>query len=60
VPYFDARCGERFKIAEFETTFDEFWQGVATSRYKPRQFVLETLSLPQSAASYLRLYGGLM
>lgn len=60
VPYFDARCGERFKIAAFEASFDEFWHGVGTLRYEPRQYILETLSLPQSAASYLRLYGSLM
>ena len=60
VPYFDARCGERFKIADFETTFEKFWLGLEGSRYKPREYILDTLSLPRSAASYLRLYGSLM
>ena len=60
VPYFDARCGERFKIQDFEAGFASFWQGVEASRYRPRQFILDTLSLPRSAESYLSLYGSLM
>ena len=60
VPYFDARCGERFKVQDFEAEFATFWQGIEASRYRPRQFILDTLSLPRSAESYLSLYGGLM
>ena len=60
VPYFDSRCGERFKAQDFETGFTSFWYGVESSRYRPRQFILDTLSLPRSAENYLSLYGGLM
>lgn len=60
VPYFDARCGERFKMQDFEAGFASFWQGVEASRYQPRQFILDSLSLPRAAESYLSLYGSLM
>jgi hypothetical protein len=60
VPYFDSRCGERFKAQDFETGFTSFWHGVEASRYRPRQFILDTLSLPRSAENYLSLYGSLM
>jgi glycosyltransferase involved in cell wall biosynthesis len=60
VPYFDGRCGERFKMKDFEPTFESFWKGIAASSYRPRQFIVDTLSLPRSADAYLSLYGSLM
>lgn len=54
VPYFDARCGETFEIENFEAAHDTFWQRYDT--YQPRAFVLDTLSMPKSAAAYLKAY----
>jgi hypothetical protein len=58
VPYFDHRCGERFKIEEFEATFQAFWNKLP--RYAPRQYILENLSLSRSATAYLEAYASLM
>jgi glycosyltransferase involved in cell wall biosynthesis len=54
VPYFDERCGKRFKIADFEAAFDAFWRDRET--YEPRAYVAETLSLEIAAAKYVQLY----
>jgi hypothetical protein len=58
VPYFDERCGETFRIAEFEKTFSLFWDKLGG--YRPRQYVLENLSLARSAEAYLAAYASLM
>jgi hypothetical protein len=58
VPYFDERCGERFKIDEFESAFQPFWEKLP--RYSPRQYVLDHLSLSRSAQSYLEAYASLI
>lgn len=58
VPYFDARCGERFTIDNFETAFARFWENLGS--YCPRQYVLESLSLEKSAQTYLAAYSSLM
>jgi len=55
VPYFDAHCGERFVLADFETAFATFWSRLA--EYRPRQFILDNLSLARSARAYLSVYG---
>lgn len=57
VPYFDERCGERFKIAQFSEVFPKFWSKLP--QYQPRQYILDTLSLRQSAEAYLHVYRGL-
>jgi glycosyltransferase involved in cell wall biosynthesis len=54
VPYFDARCGSRFQLANFETAFIDFWK--TASAYAPRAYVCEELSLARSAALYLGHY----
>jgi hypothetical protein len=58
VPYFDGRCGERFTMESFETTFARFWSDLDS--YRPRQYVLENLSLEKSAQIYLAAYANLM
>jgi hypothetical protein len=58
VPYFDHRCGERFKVEEFESTFRTFWHKLP--HYSPRQYILDNLSLSRSAESYLNAYANLM
>lgn len=54
VPYFDARCGRRFRAAALETEFDRFWAG--RDHYRPRDYVRDQLSLARSAEAYLELY----
>lgn len=54
VPYFDARCGERFKLPEFEAVFAEFVNRLG--RYRPREYVVEHLSLTHAARAYLEAY----
>lgn len=55
VPYFSPKCGERFKdVSSFPTTFDQFWSRLHT--YQPRSFVLQELSLAESAKLYAKYY----
>jgi hypothetical protein len=54
VPYFDERCGKRFKINDFETVCDAFWQ--RHKSFTPREYVTESLSPEASAKTYLDAY----
>jgi glycosyltransferase involved in cell wall biosynthesis len=54
VPYFDERCGRRFTLACIEAEFDCFWAALAN--FRPRDYVLEALSMEKSAQAYLDLY----
>lgn len=54
VPYFDDRCGLRFKIEEFETVLSKFVE--KRLLFRPREYVLDTLSLKKSGARYIELY----
>ena len=52
VPFFDERCGERFKDeSELEAAFTRFWQKRA--EYAPRAYVKDQLSFAGSARAYL-------
>ena len=54
VPYFDRRCGMTFKLEDLEATLDSFIDDLP--RYRPREYVLEHLSLKRSGQRYLELY----
>ena len=54
VPYFDARCGRKFKKADIQAEFDAFW--AAKDGYAPRDYVLQQLSLDAGARRYLELF----
>ena len=54
VPYFDERCGTRFREDEIESAFDSFWSNLPT--FRPRQYVETELSMTKSATAYLELY----
>lgn len=54
VPYFDQRCGERFRLSEFAPRLDLFLSRF--SSYAPRAYVLENLSMARSARAYLDAY----
>lgn len=57
VPYFDARCGRRFTLADVEGAFDGFWADLPG--YRPREYVCEALSMEASALAYMDLYAGI-
>jgi hypothetical protein len=55
VPYFSPECGETFADAsQLEPTMDRFFARLG--EYQPRRFVVENLSLEQSARCYLTAY----
>lgn len=53
VPYFDARCGERFALVEMEPALDRFWGRLGA--YEPRAYVAEALGARACAERYLAL-----
>lgn len=58
VPYFDSTCGETFVPDTFDATLDRFLNRL--HGYRPREFVLNHLSMRQAAENYLRMYSSLM
>jgi len=59
VPYFDPRCGRRFKdFGEFCDQLGEFMESLKGRKYSPREYILETLTLEKSAAHFLSLLPG--
>jgi hypothetical protein len=54
VPYWDARCGRRFSdITEYSVLWDDFYAGAKAERYRPRDYILENLTLELCARRYL-------
>jgi hypothetical protein len=50
VPFFDDRCGMRFKdFEDFEEQIGGFWDGVKRGDFKPRDYILGNLTLERSA-----------
>ena len=50
IPYWDERCGEYFyNQEEFESVFEKFKLKLDDGYYKPREYVVENLSLEKSA-----------
>jgi hypothetical protein len=59
VPYWDDRCGMRFESRErFEELWPEFWRKVRAGAFRPRDYVLEHLSLEQCARDYANIVRG--
>lgn len=55
IPYWDARCGEYFyKEDEFVEKYNEFISKLST--YKPREFVLENLSVDVCGGRFEKLF----
>jgi hypothetical protein len=53
VPYWDARCGMKFRnISDFGDAWPTFWQQYREKSFKPREYILETLTLEQRAREY--------
>lgn len=56
VPYFDSRCGERFRDkAAFPGALALFLERLRSGAYTPRDYMLENLTLATSARRYLAL-----
>ena len=56
VPYFDDRCGLRFKsIDEFDIVFTRFWKLVNINYFLPREYITEYLTLEKSAERMLEI-----
>lgn len=54
VPFWDERCGEKFKnAAEFPSALGRFLDGVDSGRYDPRSCVEENVSFEKSAQIYV-------
>ncbi|GAC1309858.1 MAG: glycosyltransferase [Mucilaginibacter sp.] len=54
VPFFDNRCGMRFReFEDFERQIGSFWDAVKRSDFKPRDYILENLTLEHSAQRML-------
>lgn len=57
VPFFDERCGATFADSEeFLATFGHFYENCLRRCYKPREYVLENLTIANSTRTMLRLY----
>src|SRR6266853_3793648 len=53
VPYWDERCGMKFvEVAEFPARLDEFWERAGRNGFRPRDYILENLTLEICAQRY--------
>lgn len=56
VPFFDERCGMKFKnLQEFQDNFETFYTQVQECKFSPRSYVLEYLTLEKSALRMLEI-----
>lgn len=56
VPYFDHRCGERFRnLSEFDDRFADFISKVDDSFYQPRSYITENFDLAARALEYVSI-----
>ncbi len=57
VPYWDERCGVKFTNAEdFLPAFAQFWHGVKTNSFSPREMIFDNkLTLESAAEAYVDL-----
>ena len=56
VPYFDERCGVKFKDAnEFCNKLDEFTKKLNNHQFTPRNYILENLTLEKSAQHFIEI-----
>ena len=56
VPYWDDRCGARFPDAEeFDNAWGAFWDQVNAGRFRPRDYILENLTLEKCARRYCEI-----
>ena len=54
VPYWDERCGRKFKDGDdFVVEWLQFWDEFQLRRLKPRDYIMENLTLEKSAHQYV-------
>lgn len=54
VPYWDSRCGMKFRDAEqFRDQWSTFWRASQSGRFDPRAFILDTMTLEKRSSEYL-------
>jgi len=57
VPYWDDRCGVKFKTAdEFTVQLNSFLKLLSEKQFAPRSYIIENLSLEISTSKYLEIY----
>jgi glycosyltransferase involved in cell wall biosynthesis len=60
VPFFDRRCGATFVDAgDFTSKFDTFFESVLRGQFRPREFILENLTIATSTDRMLSIYNSL-
>ena len=60
VPYWDDRCGSKFKdYEEFEIVFKSFFERVKSHSFSSRDYILENLTLEKCASKYLKIVNSL-
>jgi len=56
VPYWDERCGMKFKDAcEFAALWEKFWRRVKAGDFAPRDYIVENLTLEKCAGRYVEI-----
>lgn len=56
VPYWNKQAGETFTdIKEFKSKYRKFLNGVFQKRFRPRKYILQTLSLKSAAQKYISI-----
>ena len=56
VPYFSEDCGGRFtNLVEFLANFDRFWENSKNGVFKPRDYILNNLSLEICASRFMEI-----
>lgn len=60
VPYFNQRCGVKFRRPpQFSERLEEFQSKLGKGFFKPRDYILDHLTLEKCAESYLRMFNTL-
>jgi hypothetical protein len=61
VPYFDARCGDRFvDAAGFISGWSGFWSHESAGDFAPREYVMDNLTLEKGALHYYAIAEAVM
>lgn len=56
VPYWNEGCGRRFTTAaDFPEEWREFWKQTQAGSYRPRDYILENLTLEKCAQTYVEI-----
>lgn len=60
VPFFDERCGSKFRdFGEFAAVFEPFLERARSGAFRPREFILENLTIEKSTRRMLEIYNSI-